>query len=171
MFDRIDNSISTSRKKRLDLPRGKFNKADNIEASDTNGTEKSASLNFVPFVKSSTGLPGTIETSLETEEVKESIDQQKENKCSEKIIQPEGKKEIIDKSFIPFSWSEPISEDVGELTTELVEKMEHFNVGQEKISTIKTIAIKLEVGLLFKLQSQDFINITITGAVLRMGSW
>ena len=40
---------------------------------------------------------------------------------------------------------EPVSEDVGQLTTELVEKMEHFNVGQEKISTLKTVAIKLEV--------------------------
>ena len=49
--------------------------------------------------------------------------------------------------------------------------MEHFNVGQEKISTMKTIAIKLEVGLHFKLKSQDFINITIAGTVLGMGSW
>ena len=48
-------------------------------------------------------------------------------------------------SFTNNSWSVHISEDVGELTTELVEKMEHFNVGQEKISTMKTIAIKLEV--------------------------
>ena len=76
----------------MDLPRGKFNKADNIEASDTNGTEKSATVNFVPFVKSSTGLPGTIETSSEAEEVKENIDQQKENQCNEEIKQPEGKK-------------------------------------------------------------------------------
>ena len=81
------------------------------------------------------------------------------------------KREIITKNCIPFSWSEPFSEDVGELTTELVEKMEHFNVGKEKISTMKTIAIKLEVGLHFKHKSQDFINITIAGTVLGMGSW
>lgn len=86
-FVRIDNSISTSRKRRLDLPRGKFNRADNLEPSDPNGTEKSASLEFVPFVKSATGLPGTIET----REVKESLDQQKENQCNEEIEQPEGK--------------------------------------------------------------------------------
>ena len=82
-------------------------------------------------------------------------------------------KTIIDKSYtnIPVSWLEPISENVGELTTELVEKMEHFNVGQEKISTLKTIAIKLEVGLHFKSLSQACLNITIAGTVLRMGSW
>ena len=49
--------------------------------------------------------------------------------------------------------------------------MEHFNVGQEKISTLKTIAIKLEVGLHFKSLSQACLNITIAGTVLRMGSW
>ena len=87
MFDRIDNSICSSRKRRLDLPRGKFNRADNLEPGDSNGTDKSASLEFVPFVKSATGLPGTIETS----EVEESLDQQKEDQCNEEIEQPEGK--------------------------------------------------------------------------------
>ena len=37
------------------------------------------------------------------------------------------------------------TDDVGELTAELVEKMEHFKVGQEKVSALKTVAIKLEV--------------------------
>ena len=79
----------------MDLPRGKFNKADNIEASDSNGPEKSATLNFVPFVKSSTGLPGTIETNSESVEVKESIDQPKENRSNGEIKEPEGKKHLL----------------------------------------------------------------------------
>ena len=66
------------------------------------------------------------------------------------------------------SWSVQISEDVGELTTELVEKMEHFNVGQEKISTLKTVAIKLEVLSDFNASVARFI---ILGTLLRMGSW
>ena len=37
------------------------------------------------------------------------------------------------------------TDDVGELTAEIVEKMEHFKVGQEKVSALKTVAIKLEV--------------------------
>ena len=36
-------------------------------------------------------------------------------------------------------------DDVAELTAEIVEKMEHFKVGQEKVSALKTVAIKLEV--------------------------
>ena len=40
----------------------------------------------------------------------------------------------------------PATDDVGEFTAELVEKMEHFKVAQEKVSALKTMAIKLEVG-------------------------
>ena len=38
----------------------------------------------------------------------------------------------------------PTDEDVGSQTAELVEKLEHFKVGQEKVSSVKNIAIKLE---------------------------
>ena len=61
---RFDNSIPGSRKRRLDLPKGKFNKtekarlaAEEEEAEENNKPE----MNFVPFVKSSSGLAGTIE--------------------------------------------------------------------------------------------------------------
>ena len=35
--------------------------------------------------------------------------------------------------------------DIGTMTADLVEKMEFFNIGKEKISALKTVAIKLEV--------------------------
>ena len=57
---RFDNSRPGSRKRRLDLPKGKFNKTENLENLETE-TEKQA-VNFVPFVKSSSVLPGTIES-------------------------------------------------------------------------------------------------------------
>lgn len=37
------------------------------------------------------------------------------------------------------------TDDVGEFTTELVEKMEQFKIVDEKVSALKTLAIKLEV--------------------------
>ena len=39
----------------------------------------------------------------------------------------------------------PVIDDVDSATVELVDKMESFNVGSEKISALKTVAIKLEV--------------------------
>ena len=56
---RWDNSIPGSRKRRLDLPKGKFNKTENLE-TDTESEKQS--VNFVPFVKSTTVLPGTMES-------------------------------------------------------------------------------------------------------------
>ena len=44
--------------------------------------------------------------------------------------------------------SENGADDVSSFTAELVEKMEHFKVGQEKVSALKTVAIKLEVSTL-----------------------
>ena len=37
------------------------------------------------------------------------------------------------------------TDDVEEFTAELVGKMEHFEIGHEKVSGLKTVAIKLEV--------------------------
>ncbi len=74
----------------MDLPRGKFNRADNLEPSDSNLTEKSESLNVVPFVKSATGLPGTIET----KEVKENLDQYEMGQNYEEIGHSEGSKQL-----------------------------------------------------------------------------
>ena len=73
----------------MDLPRGKFNRADNIEPSDSNGTVKSASLISVQFVKSSIGLPGTIETSPESTVERECLIQREENQTNKEIEQPE----------------------------------------------------------------------------------
>lgn len=50
----------------------------------------------------------------------------------------------IDNIIIDSSPPSPASDDVGSLTAELVEKLEHFKVGQEKVSSVKNIAIKLE---------------------------
>ena len=69
---RFDNSIPGSRKRRLDLPKGKFNKtekarlaAEEEEAEENNKPE----MNFVPFVKSSSGLAGTIERDVTNNEL------------------------------------------------------------------------------------------------------
>ena len=86
-------------------------------------------------------MPGTIEK----EDGKENLDQCEMGQSYEEIKHSEGNKQKLGKSMKTKSFTAGINEDVGELTTELVEKMEHFNVGQEKISTMKTIAIKLEV--------------------------
>ena len=103
----------------------------------------------MPFVKSSTVLPGTFETEQETNEVMANPEHQEDNsdnQCKKEIRVQQGKHILFYRFFHNFlSEPEPVSEDVGQLTTELVEKMEHFNVGQEKISTLKTVAIKLEV--------------------------
>ena len=56
---RFDNSRPGARKRRLDLPKGKFNKTENLETETENEKQ---SVNFVPFVKSSSVLPGTIES-------------------------------------------------------------------------------------------------------------
>ena len=75
--NRFDNSIPGSRKRRLDLPRGKFNKTDNSEP-DPAPSEPSEpvgagatreQMNFVSFVKSSDDLPGTIDQSNTTQDV------------------------------------------------------------------------------------------------------
>ena len=58
------------------------------------------------------------------------------------------------------------TDDVGELTAELVEKMEHFKVGQEKVSALKTVAIKLEVSN--KRINYKSLNISITDLVLSL---
>ena len=56
---RFDNSRPGARKRRLDLPKGKFNKTENLE---TEAESEKQAVNFVPFVKSSSVLPGTIES-------------------------------------------------------------------------------------------------------------
>ena len=58
------------------------------------------------------------------------------------------------------------TDDVGELTAELVEKMEHFKVGQEKVSALKTVAIKLEVSN--KRINYKSLNISITDLILSL---
>ena len=59
----MDNSIPVSRKRRLDLPSGKFNKSN---FNEINEESENKSLNFVPFVKSSTVLLGSISDIPET---------------------------------------------------------------------------------------------------------
>jgi len=115
---RFDNSRPGNRKRRLDLPKGKFNKTENLETE----SEKQSG-NFVPFVKSSSVLPGTIP--LESHQTNNGVQKVEESPATE-------------------TEQSAATDDVGELTAELVEKMEHFKVGQEKVSALKTVAIKLE---------------------------
>ena len=59
----------------MDLPRGKFNKTDNSEdsaqsePSEPLGVGAGAKMNFVPFVKSSDDLPGTIDQNNAVQEL------------------------------------------------------------------------------------------------------
>ena len=62
------------------------------------------------------------------------------------------------------------TDDVGELTAELVEKMEHFKVGQEKVSALKTVAIKLEVSYK-RINSYRCLKLTMTDPVLGLELW
>jgi len=117
---RFDNSIPGSRKRRLDLPKGKFNKMENSVTEEEEAESKKQEVKPVPFVKSSSILEGTIE-SKET------------NNTILKVERTSPEKEEIS-----------ATNDVGEFTAELVEKMEHFKVAQEKVSALKTVAIKLE---------------------------
>jgi len=60
--NRFDNSIPGSRKRRLDLPMGKFNKSNHLteREPESESASNQTKLNMVPFVKSSACLPGTI---------------------------------------------------------------------------------------------------------------
>jgi len=96
-----------SRKRRLAIPGGRYNKMDHFDTGDKqnsgNETEYKPTMSFV---QSST-LPGTIENAtIEAQEDKE--------------------------------------EDPGICATELVEKLEQFKVEEERVSPLKTLAIKLE---------------------------
>jgi len=112
-------SSSGSRKRRLALPGGRFNKTDQREVEET--TKVDSKTEFKPmmnFVKSSSTIPGTITEADKKEDIKATIHSNED-------------KELV----LP---------DVGTQATELVEKLEYFKVGEEKVSSLKTLAIKLE---------------------------
>ena len=73
---RFDNSRPGNRKRRLDLPKGKFNKTENLETE----SEKQSG-NFVPFVKSSSVLPGTIP--LESHQTNNGVQKVEESPATE----------------------------------------------------------------------------------------
>ena len=78
--ERFDNSIPGSRKRRLDLPRGKFNKTDYFSKSQNEESESSQpkTMNFVPFVKSSETIPGTIDEDNDIVETQSSNERESE---------------------------------------------------------------------------------------------
>jgi len=127
--NRFDNSIPGSRKRRLDLPMGKFNKSNNLDDIESESDSKQTKLNMVQFVKSSASLPGTIN---------QESDISNQAKNTERELNGADEKSESSKEM-------PVIEDVESATVELVDKMESFNVGSEKISALKTVAIKLEV--------------------------
>ena len=67
---KFDNSIPGHRKRRLDLPGGKFNKTENLRSGeeDTEESQK-PELKYVPFVKSSSILEGAIEGNESNNEI------------------------------------------------------------------------------------------------------
>ena len=78
--ERFDNSIPGSRKRRLDLPRGKFNKTDYFSKSQNEESESTQpkTMNFVPFVKSSETIPGTIDEDNDIVETQSSNERESE---------------------------------------------------------------------------------------------
>ena len=149
----------------MDLPRGKFNKTDNSEL-DPAPSEPSEpvgagatreQMNFVPFVKSSDDLPGTIDQSKTTQDLSHDNTDLHENNhgnSNEETGDEAKGKVLLSNVFLIWYYcniaeneteSEKGEDDVSSFTAELVEKMEHFKVGQEKVSALKTVAIKLEV--------------------------
>lgn len=91
------------------------------------------------FIKSSVGVPGTM-PEAEKEKNNETVNRTNGEKESGQNYQYNN---IIKNIF-------PVSEqpDVATQATELVEKLEYFKVGEEKVSSLKTLAIKLEVCLI-----------------------
>jgi len=133
-------SSSGSRKRRLALPGGRFNKTDQSEAEEKSKTDlKTEFKPMMNFIKSSSVIPGTI-----TEADK------KEN--NESVSHSDGDKELV-------------APDVGTQATELVEKLEYFKVGEEKVSSLKTLAIKLET--LYSAWSAGALSLPYLNIVLQ----
>ena len=80
VLSRFDNSIPGSRKRRLHLPNGKFNKAESSANQEEEAESKKPEIKFVPFVKSSSVLPGTMEGDKTNNEIQkvESTEPEKE---------------------------------------------------------------------------------------------
>jgi len=110
-------TVATGRKRRLDLPRGRFNKEDHRDrASPGPASEQQLQAETVPPARLSS-----------TEQQKGATDEVCVNSCKDNGNGP---------NVVP--------EDVSLTTAELVEKLEYFKVGEEKTSPLKTLAIKLE---------------------------
>jgi len=117
--DKFETASSGSRKRRLALPGGRFNKTDQNEEK----SKSDAMVEFKPtmtFIKSSVGVPGT-------------MPEAEKEKNNETVNRTNGEKESVSEQ-----------PDVATQATELVEKLEYFKVGEEKVSSLKTLAIKLE---------------------------
>jgi len=131
-----------SRKRRLALPGGRFNKADHQSEAEVKAKEN-VKTEFKPmaFIKSSSVIPGTInETEKLNVEIETKTDNSQENGDS-----------------VPL--------DVSGQATELVEKLEYFKVGEEKVSSLKTLAIKLET--LYSAWSAGALSLPYLNIVLQ----
>merc|ERR1719357_27576 len=121
---------TASRRKRLALPGGRFNKTDLSEKSEVSTSEiKNEYKPSINFIKSST-IPG-------------SINEEEKNTETASIN----------------------DDDVSTLTTDLVDKLEYFKVGGEKVSPLKTLAIKLET--LYSAWSAGALSLPYMSIVLQ----
>jgi len=147
-----------SRKRRIALPGGRFNKSSEVEAApvpeqpQNNSNLDLKSKYAVQFVKSKTVLPGSMkgeeEDMVEEKEMDEQKEVEKEKKKRKKREDPEerAKRLLAAGPQLPPPRDESsivgLSED--ELAEELVEKLEFFKVGEQKISSLKLLAVKIE---------------------------
>jgi len=137
---------TNSRKRRIALPGGKFNKTSEIQTEEPKERlELKDKYPSVAFVKSKTVLPGSSGKDDEKEERKTESEDKKEQKKEKKK-----KKEDLPALTAGPQLPPQIDDDsiegltVDELAEELVEKLEFFKVGEEKISSLKLLAVKIE---------------------------
>jgi len=131
-----------SRKRRLALPGGRFNKTDQSEMEVQSKNNTKTEFKPMNFVKSASIIPGTIDEPEKGDvEKKENIEIL--SHANDDLVQP----------------------DVSTQAAELVEKLEYFKVGEEKVSSLKTLAIKLET--LYSAWSAGALSLPYLNIVLQ----
>jgi len=132
--------VGRGRKRRLELPTGRFNKLEQGPEEKEQKVAEPPKFAAMPFVKSSSVLPGTInESSSET--VSDS---------NQQVIgvidrgSPVDTGEVAGEKITNGPAADSKDTDISNMAEELVDKLECFKVGQEKISSLKMLAVKIE---------------------------
>lgn len=132
--------VGRGRKRRLEIPTGRFNKLEQGPEPEVK-EQKVADPKFtaMPFVKSSSVLPGTI-----NEPPNETVSDSNEQVIG--VIDRGSPTETCEvaKEKLTNGQVDSRDADISNIAEELVDKLECFKVGQEKISSLKMLAVKIE---------------------------